>query len=105
MTQVAASAVALALVALDTPLVSGDVTIAEVQIRTPKSGELRGLSLSSLLNLEYASLELLLPRITTPILSKQDVAALAPSDLIQLGSEVMDFLLPKDAKAALSPNA
>jgi hypothetical protein len=104
MTQVAASAVALATVALDVPLVSGDITITEVQVRTPKSGELRGLSLTSLLNLDYGSLETLLPRITMPILSKQDVAALAPSDLTQLGSEVMDFLLPKDAKAGLSPS-
>lgn len=65
---------------------------------------MRGLSLSSLLNLDYAALETLLPRITLPGLGKADIAALDPSDIIQLGSEVMDFLLPKAAKAALSQN-
>ena len=60
--------------------------------------------LSALLNLDYGALETLLPRITIPPLTKPEVAALDPSDLIQLGSEVMDFLLPKAAKAALSQN-
>jgi hypothetical protein len=99
------AAASLALVALDTPLQRGETIIENVQVRKPKSGELRGLSLSQLLNLDYGALETLLPRITVPMLSKQDVAALDPSDLTQLGSEVMDFLLPKGAKAALSPTA
>lgn len=90
-------------VTLDTPIQLGKQTIDTVQIRKPKAGELRGLSLASLLNLDYAALESLLPRITAPLLSKQDVAGLDPSDLTQLGSEVMDFLLPKGAKAAHSP--
>lgn len=89
---------------LDTPVVRGEQTISTVQIRKPHGPELRGLSLSHLLNLDYGALETLLPRITIPPLTKPEVAALDPSDLIQLGSEVMDFLLPKAAKAALSPN-
>lgn len=99
----AASAAIIRTVTLDTPFQRGDVTLEKVSVRKPKSGALRGISLSALLNLDYGALETLLPRITDPLLSKQDVAALDPSDLIQLGSEVMDFLLPKDAKAALSP--
>jgi hypothetical protein len=105
MTQIAATAVALALVTLDTPLQRGETTIETVQVRKPKSGELRGLSLSQLLNLDYGALETLLPRITLPMLSKQDVASLDPSDLTQLGSEVMDFLLPKAVKPEPSPTA
>ena len=96
---------AAARITLDTPIVRGELTIDTVEVRKPKSGALRGLSLSALLNLDYGALETLLPRITNPVLSKQDVAELDPSDLTQLGSEVMDFLLPKDAKAALSPNS
>jgi len=96
---------AAARITLDTPIVRGELTIDTIEVRKPKSGALRGLSLSALLNLDYGALETLLPRITNPVLSKQDVAELDPSDLTQLGSEVMDFLLPKDAKAALSPNS
>lgn len=99
-----ASALALATVTLDTPIVMGDATITTVQVRRPQAGELRGLSLSALLNLDYGALETLLPRITIPPLLKQHIIAMDPSDFTQLGSEVMDFLLPKGAKAALSPN-
>ncbi|MEJ7933645.1 phage tail assembly protein [Sphingobium sp. AN558] len=91
-------------ITLDSPIVVGDTTIAQVQIRKPQAGELRGLSLSALLNLDYAALENLLPRITIPTISKAQISAMDPSDFTQLGSEVMDFLLPKGAKAALSPN-
>jgi hypothetical protein len=91
-------------VELDTPVTRGEQTISTVNIRKPHGPELRGVALSQLLNLDYNSLETLLPRITIPPLTKPEVAALDPSDLIQMGSEVMDFLLPKAAKAALSPN-
>ena len=94
----------MAPVTLDAPIVTGDVTIDQVKIRKPQAGELRGLSLSALLNLDYAALENLLPRITIPTLTKAQIMAMDPSDFTQLGSEVMDFLLPKGAKAALSPN-
>ena len=90
-------------VTLDTPIVCGDITISEVKVRKPQAGELRGLSLSALLNLDYGALENLLPRITIPTLTKAQIIAMDPSDFTQLGSEVMDFLLPKGAKAALSP--
>jgi len=88
-------------VTLDQPLTRGDSTIATVEVRRPRAGELRGLNLRNLSELEYSALESLLPRITTPPLTKQDVANLDPSDLMQLGAEVVDFLLPKRVKAAL----
>ncbi|KFL46051.1 hypothetical protein IL54_1464 [Sphingobium sp. ba1] len=94
----------MATVTLDAPIITGDITIDQVKIRKPQAGELRGLSLSALLNLDYAALENLLPRITIPTLTKAQIMAMDPSDFTQLGSEVMDFLLPKGAKAALSPN-
>lgn len=88
-------------IVLDHPLTRADQTIGTLQVRRPKAGELRGLNLRSLSELDYSALETLLPRITTPMLTKQDVANLDPSDLLQLGSEVVDFLLPKRVKAAL----
>ncbi|MHA6717907.1 phage tail assembly protein [Sphingomonas sp. RS6] len=76
----------------------------KITVRKPGSGELRGLALNSLLQLDVASLEALAPRITTPILHKPLAAAMAPNDMLQFGTEVVDFLLPKAAKPA-SPNA
>ncbi|BCA60231.1 hypothetical protein HMP06_3000 [Sphingomonas sp. HMP6] len=92
-------------VTLDFPLTRGDETVTSVQVRKPGSGELRGLTLMALSQLDYAALETLLPRITMPMLQKADVARLDPADLMQLGGEVMDFLLPKAAKEAASPQA
>jgi hypothetical protein len=87
---------------LDRP---GAEPLAGVTVRKPGSGELRGLSLMALSQLDYATLEALLPRITIPQLSKFDVAKLDPADFMQLAGEVMDFLLPKAAKQEVSPEA
>lgn len=92
-------------VTLDFPLVRGEETVSTVQVRKPGAGELRGLTLMALSQLDYAALETLLPRITMPILHKHDIAKLDPADLMQLGGEVMDFLLPKAAKEAASQQA
>jgi len=88
-------------VTLDCPLIRGEQTLDTVQVRRPKAGELRGLNLRALSELDYVALETLLPRITTPMLTKQDVSELDPSDLMQMGTEVVDFLLPKRIRAAL----
>lgn len=98
------SSTSLRTVTLDVPLDRpGAEPIAVVKVRKPNSGELRGLTLMALSQLDYATLETLLPRITLPILHKADIARLDPADLMQLGGEVMDFLLPKAAKEAVSP--
>ena len=76
----------------------------KIDIRKPRSGELRGLQVAALLQMDYNQLETLAPRVTTPILHKQHVAAMDPADLTQLGSEITDFLLPRGAKAS-SPQA
>ena len=71
----------------------------KITVRKPGAGELRGLTLVALGQGDYASLETIAPRITSPVLHKATIAAMDPADLMQLGSEVIDFLLPKAAKA------
>ncbi len=85
-------------VTLEKLIMRGETKIETVDLRKPGSGELRGLTLMGLSQLDYAALETLLPRITMPTLTKADVAALDPADLMQFGIEVVDFLLPKSAK-------
>lgn len=84
-------------VTLDNPVKRGDTTITTVVLRRPKAGELRGISLTDLLQMDVAALQTVLPRITTPMLLKQDLADLDPADLVQLGTKVAAFLLPKAA--------
>jgi hypothetical protein len=92
-------------VELDEPLVRGKQTIDVVAVRKPQSGELRGVSLQDLLNLDVSALLVVLPRITTPTLTQQEVARLEPADLVQLGSKVSGFLLTKRVKKEFSLTA
>lgn len=92
-------------VTLDTPLTRGNQTISKVRLRKPSSGELRGVSLVALLQMDVVALQTVLPRITVPTLTKPEVSALEPSDLLQLGTEVSNFLLPRADRAPESPIA
>jgi len=108
MTQILAStvaAVALKTVKLDQPFARGDTTIEQVQVRRPSSGELRGLNVSDLAQMNVDATIKLLQRITVPPLSKNELDALVPSDLTQLGMEIQDFLLPKSARGQDFPEA
>lgn len=86
-------------VTLDIPIQRGQTTIDKVAIRRPKSGELRGIRIVDLANLDVGSLVTLLPRITSPALTKSEVENLDPADLTALAQEVALFLVPKKVRA------
>lgn len=86
-------------VVLDEPIVRGNTTITQVELRKPMAGELRGVALSDLLNLEVNALRKVLPRITTPTLTDIEVGRMDPADLLDAGAKVAGFLLKKSAKA------
>jgi hypothetical protein len=89
-------------VTLDAPIVRGTQTIASVDLRRPKSGELRGVNLSDLAQLDVSALIKVLPRVSLPTLTGSDVENLDPSDLMKLGAEIVGFLLPSQKAAFLS---
>lgn len=82
-------------ITLDTPIKRGDTEIASIEIRKPGSGELRGVSLRSLMNFETDAIMAVLPRITTPALTSHEVMLMDPADLLDAGSEIATFLLKK----------
>lgn len=85
-------------ITLDTPIKRGDDTITAVSVRKPDSGALRGQTLTDLLRMDVSALIKVLPRITTPSLTEAEVTKMDPADLMQLGTEVSNFLLPKRLK-------
>ncbi|QZA52577.1 phage tail assembly protein [Pseudomonas sp. 2hn] len=87
-------------VELDTPIKRGDTEIALVTLRKPTSGELRGLHLSELLQVDVASLIKLVPRISE--LNEYEVSRLDPADLFAIGTKVAGFLLQKRMKTDAS---
>ncbi|AZN35525.1 phage tail assembly protein [Iodobacter ciconiae] len=80
---------------LDTPLIRGEQTISSITLRKPKSGALRGVKLGDLLQMDVEALTKVLPRISEPMLTEQDVSNLDPADLLQLAGVTAGFLLPK----------
>jgi hypothetical protein len=90
-------------ITLDTPIKRGETEITEIVLTKPNAGALRGVALMPLLQMDVNALAVVLPRISTPTLTAQDVLALDPADLLQLSTEVTGFLLPKSAQADSQP--
>lgn len=85
---------------LDTPIKRGESEITELALRKPAAGELRGVTLTDLLQMDVAALTKVVPRISEPALTEAEVARMDPADLVQIGGVVTGFLLPKSALAA-----
>ncbi|MGP5210825.1 phage tail assembly protein [Psychrobacter alimentarius] len=103
-------------VEFDTPIIRGNLTISEVNINKPKTGALRGLSLADLLKVDVDTVIKLVPRVSTPPLTENEVAALDPADFLSVSTAVVGFFASKDqrkktrleaetAKAEASPTA
>lgn len=86
-----------ATVSLQTPIARGDTSIATLQLRKPTAGELRGVKLLDLAQLDVQAVITVLPRISIPTLTDVEAAALDPADLMQCATEIGRFLLKKDA--------
>jgi len=85
------------IVTLDEPLQRGEQAITEITLRKPSAGELRGVSLLELAQLDVSALHKVLPRITTPTLTEHDISRLCPADLLAIGAEIAGFFARKDA--------
>lgn len=88
-------------VTLESPIKRGGQDIHIITVRRPKAGALRGTSLVNLVQLDVASLQTVLPRVTDPMISAPEVANLEPADLLALGAAVASFFMTKAERAAL----
>lgn len=86
-------------ITLDTPIKRGDNDITSITLRKPSAGELRGVTLTDMLQMDVSSLTKVIPRISDPALTEVEVARMDPADLVQIGGAVVGFLLPKAAQA------
>ena len=86
-----------ATITLDAPVQRGTTIIEKVVVRKPNSGALRGTRLQALMDMDVESMMTVLPRVTTPSLTRAEVMLMEPGDLLQLSIEVVSFLLPKSA--------
>ncbi|CCH13810.1 phage-related tail protein [Stenotrophomonas maltophilia D457] len=89
-------------VTLDYPIQRGEQVIATIKLRKPNAGELRGIKLVDLLQIDVSAVAALLPRITEPTLTAADVNKLDPADLVAIGTLVAGFFVPKAQREFLS---
>lgn len=85
-------------VTLEAPVKRGEQLIDTITLMKPNAGTLRGLSLASVANAEIDALIKVLPRITMPSLTEQEVAALDLVDMVALAGKVVGFLSPTSAQ-------
>ncbi|MFV0411131.1 MAG: phage tail assembly protein [Paracoccus sp. (in: a-proteobacteria)] len=82
-------------VELDQPITRGTSKISTIVLRRPNAGSLRGLSLMDIAQMNVTALIKVLPRISDPTLTEQEVAKMDPADLASCAAEVASFLLRK----------
>ncbi|WGP03232.1 phage tail assembly protein [Salmonella enterica subsp. enterica serovar Adelaide] len=88
-------------VKLDTPIMRGKTEITEIVLRKPQSGALRGTRLQAIMDMDVGAMMTVIPRISTPTLTAQEMAELDSADLTALSVEVVTFLLKKSVLAGL----
>lgn len=91
-------------IVLEQPIKRGENSITEITLRKPAAGELRGLKLADLINGDVNATIRLVPRISQPTLTEQEVAALDVADLLGCADAIAGFL-QKKAGTAESPAA
>lgn len=84
-------------VSLQTPINRAQQRITAIDVRRPRTADLRGLNLTELLMLRTDSVTTLLPRITTPTLLRHEIDDLDPADFVSIATEVVGFLAPNAA--------
>lgn len=81
------------IVKLSKPIKRGDEDITEVLLREPKGGDLRGINLSDLMQMEVSSVGKVLDRISTPMIDPGTFANLPAVDLLNLSVGVVSFFV------------
>lgn len=76
-------------VTLKTPIKRGEKEIKQVDLREPRSGELRGLDLFGVLRMDVSAHRTLVPRISN--LTANEFDDLPPKDLLAVQQEVVAF--------------
>lgn len=69
----------------------GGEPITQVEVLKPSTGQLRGVKLIDMMQMDVSAILTILPRVTTPPLDPADLAQLDPADLMQLGAGLVSF--------------
>lgn len=90
-------------IVLETPIKRGEEVIRSIRLRKPSAGDLRGIKLHDLAQMDVTALTTVLPRISQPLLTLNDASKLEPADLVEIARVMSDFFVPNAEK--VSPTA
>lgn len=88
-------------VTLSTPIMRGETTVDRLTLRKPKGGELRGLSLQDILTSDIGAILTLIPRISDPILIRDEAEQLEADDLAEIGGVIRSFFMTAAERTAI----
>lgn len=83
----------------------GAAPIATITLRKPRAGELRGLSVSNLVNSDVGSIITVIPRICEPYVHDHEAANLAADDLAEIGGAIVGFFMSPAQKQMIAEMA
>lgn len=86
-------------VPLSAPIKRGDKDLANITLHKPNAGALRGVSLRELLDMNTDAIVTVVPRVSDPKITPQEMQAMEPCDLLKMGAALAGFLLPPELKA------
>jgi len=87
-------------IVLKEPIKRGEKEITEVMLREPKAGELRGVNLSDLLQMDVVTVGKVLERVSDPMIDSRTFAKLNPVDLTNLSVGLVSFFV--DTRSTLT---
>lgn len=85
-------------VKLTAPITRGEKQITEITILKPTVPALKGLKMMDVLQMDANAMQALLPRITQPVLHKNDFQTMETSDFFELSSVAINFLIGNSAE-------
>ena len=89
-------------ITLSEPIARKGGDIAELTLRKPRAGELRGLKVGDLFETDVNALMVLIPRISSPTLIAAEVEQLETEDLIEVAGAVKGFFMTAAMKEAVA---
>lgn len=73
------------------PITRGETKISEFSLRKPVAGELRGLQIATLQMGDINAVIKLVPRISNPLITEQEVATLGSEDIAEVSEVISGF--------------
>lgn len=86
---------------LDEPITRASGAIRALNIRKPKAGALRGVTLTALVSVDVGALRVVLPRVCDPILTPAEINNLEPQDLLSVGATLASFFISRAEREAI----